>query len=52
MRRPIRGVVVSVASEFIENADAAVGKSAAQVKQDCELKTFDRLAPCRIPDWS
>jgi hypothetical protein len=39
------GVVVSVASEFIENADAAPGKSAAQVKQDCELKAFDRLAP-------
>jgi hypothetical protein len=41
------GVVVSVASEFIDNADAAgaKGKGAEQRKQDCELKAFDRLAP-------
>lgn len=41
------GVVVSVASEFIENADAdAVSrKGADRVKQDCELKALDRLAP-------
>jgi hypothetical protein len=41
------GVVVSVGSEFIDNADAAParGKSAADVKQDCELKAFSRLAP-------
>jgi hypothetical protein len=41
------GVVVSVASEFIENTDAAAahGKGADRVKQDCELKALDRLAP-------
>jgi hypothetical protein len=41
------GVVISVASEFIENADAAAarGRGAEQLKQDCELKAFDRLAP-------
>jgi hypothetical protein len=41
------GVVVSVDSEFIENADAqeAAGKGAEAVKQDCELKALSRLAP-------
>jgi hypothetical protein len=44
------GVVLSVGSEFIDgNADAAdalnQGKGAEQVKQDCELKAFSRLAP-------
>ena len=41
------GLVVSVASEFIENADAAAaaGEGAERVKQDCELKALDRLAP-------
>jgi hypothetical protein len=40
------GVVVSVASAFIENADgAAVGQGAEARKQDCELKALDRLAP-------
>jgi hypothetical protein len=43
------GVVLSVASEFIENADAAdarqAGKNAEGIKQDCELKAFSRLAP-------
>lgn len=41
------GVMVSVGSEFIENTDAAParGKSADRVKQDCELKAFDRLVP-------
>lgn len=40
------GVVVSVASAFIDNADAAAaGKGAEQVKQDCELNAFDRLVP-------
>jgi hypothetical protein len=41
------GVVVSVASAFIENADAAQaqGKGADRIKQDCALKAFDRLAP-------
>jgi hypothetical protein len=40
-------VVVSLGSEFIENADAAQakGKSAAAVKQDCELKALARLLP-------
>lgn len=39
-------VVVSVGSAFIENADAAAahGQGPQQVKQDCELKAFDRLA--------
>jgi hypothetical protein len=54
------GVVISVGSEFIDNADAAAtdskgksadaaadskGKSAEEVKQDCELKAWSRLAP-------
>ena len=41
------GVVISLGSEFIENADAADarGKSAEEVKQDCELKALRRLAP-------
>jgi hypothetical protein len=41
------GLVVSLGSEFIENADAAdsKGKSAEQIKQDCELKALARLAP-------
>ncbi len=41
------GVVISLGSEFIDNADAAAakGKSAEQVKQDCELKALERLLP-------
>jgi hypothetical protein len=41
------GVVVSVGSEFIDNADALASSStdAEQIKQDCELKAFGRLAP-------
>jgi hypothetical protein len=41
------GVVVSLGSESIENADAAGarGQSAEQVKQDCELKALARLLP-------
>src|SRR5579859_4892022 len=41
------GVVVSLDSEFIDNADAAdtKGKSAEQIKQDCELKAVQRLLP-------
>jgi hypothetical protein len=41
------GVVVSLGSEFIENADAAgaKGQSAEEVKQDCELKALARLLP-------
>jgi hypothetical protein len=41
------GVVVSLGSEFIDNADAAgvQGRSAEQVKQDCELKAAQRLLP-------
>lgn len=41
------GVVVSLGSEFIENADAdaATGKSADEIKQDCELKAAQRLLP-------
>jgi len=41
------GVVVSLGSEFIDNADAADarGKGAEQIKQDCELKAARRLLP-------
>jgi hypothetical protein len=43
------GLVVSVGSEFIENADLADPDHAnmqnERVKQDCELKAFSRLAP-------
>jgi hypothetical protein len=41
------GVVVSLGSAFIENADAAAaqGKSAEDIKQDCELKAAQRLLP-------
>ena len=41
------GVVVSLDSEFIDNSDAAdaKGKSAKQIKQDCELKAAQRLLP-------
>jgi hypothetical protein len=41
------GVVVSLGSEFIENADAGDvrGKSPDDIKQDCELKALQRLAP-------
>jgi len=41
------GVVISLGSEFIDNADAAQakGQSAEQVKQDCELKALARLLP-------
>ena len=40
-------MVVSLGSEFIENADAGDtrSKSAEQVKQDCELKALGRLLP-------
>ena len=41
------GVVISLGSEFIENADAGdpEGQSAEAVKQDCELKALQRLLP-------
>jgi hypothetical protein len=41
------GVVVSLDSEFIENADAGAvkGRTAEDVKQDCELKALGRLLP-------
>jgi hypothetical protein len=40
-------VVLSLGSEFIDNADAAAsaGRSAEEVKQDCELKAMQRLLP-------
>lgn len=37
-------LVLSLASEFIDNRDAA-GSTSATFKQDCELKAFSRLAP-------
>ena len=41
------GVVISLGSEFIDNADAAgpAGRDAEAVKQDCELKAAARLLP-------
>src|SRR5438445_12227064 len=40
------GVVVSVGSTFIDNRDLpATPGNADEVKQDCELKALDRLAP-------
>jgi len=41
------GVVLSLGSEFIDNADAAAsaGRPAEEVKQDCELKAMQRLLP-------
>jgi hypothetical protein len=41
------GIVISLGSEFIDNADAAgaAGRSAEAVKQDCELKAAARLLP-------
>jgi hypothetical protein len=47
------GVVVSLGSEFIANADAAdaKGKSADEVKQDCELKAAQRLLPRLKKDY-
>jgi len=41
------GVVISLGSEFIENADRDGGKDrgAEQVKQDCELNALHRLLP-------
>jgi hypothetical protein len=41
------GVVVSLGSEFIENADRGdtKGKGAEEIKQDCELKALHRLLP-------
>ena len=41
------GVLLSLGSEFIENADAGniCGRSEEEIKQDCELKALLRLAP-------
>lgn len=39
------GVVVSIGTEFIENADVGSSRDPQQVKQDCELKAFGRLTP-------
>lgn len=48
-------LVLSVGSEFIENADAQGGsgkrRKAEAVKQDCELKAFSRLAPVLKQDF-
>jgi hypothetical protein len=48
------GVVVSVGSEFIDNADSldSKDKSAEDVKQDCERKALDRLAPKLKQDFA
>jgi hypothetical protein len=41
------GVVASLDNEFIENADVGdvKGRSAEEIKQDCELKALHRLLP-------
>jgi hypothetical protein len=41
------GMVVSLGSEFIDNADrqGSHGKNAEAIKQDCELKALHRLLP-------
>jgi len=41
------GLVISLGSEFIDNADAlaSAGKDAEAIKQDCELKAAARLLP-------
>lgn len=39
------GVVISIGTEFIENADAGSTRDPDQFKQDCELNAFERLAP-------
>ncbi len=41
------GVVVSLDSEFIDNADrgVVVGRGAEEIKQDCELNALRRLLP-------
>jgi hypothetical protein len=41
------GLVISLDSEFIDNADrgAVVGRSAEEIKQDCELNALHRLLP-------
>lgn len=41
------GVVISLDTEFIENADAGdrKGRSTEEIKQDCELKALHRLLP-------
>jgi hypothetical protein len=40
------GVVVSVGSEFIDNAEINMqGQDAEEIKQDCELKALSRMAP-------
>jgi hypothetical protein len=41
------GVVLSLGSEFIENADAGdvQGRTAEEIKQDCELQAAHRLLP-------
>jgi hypothetical protein len=41
------GVVLSLGSEFIDNADAGPtqGRSAEEIKQGCELKALHRLLP-------
>jgi hypothetical protein len=41
------GVVLSLDSEFIDNADrgVAAGRSAEEIKQDCELSALRRLLP-------
>lgn len=41
------GVVISLDSEFIDNTDVGptAGRTAEEIKQDCELKALQRLAP-------
>jgi hypothetical protein len=45
------GVVISIGTEFIENADASSARDPDQFKQDCELNAFERLAPKLKSDY-
>src|SRR5262245_34059173 len=48
------GMVVSIASEFIDNRDAAgapAGASRERIKQDCELKALRRLMERLLADF-
>jgi hypothetical protein len=44
-------MVLSLASEFIDNEDAGTRLSADDFKQDCELSAFSRLAPLLHRDF-
>ena len=45
------GLTLSMASAFIENEQPEPVRSEQQIKQDCELKAFDRLAASLKADF-